>query len=141
MNLYSCRNNAKRAKGFVVLKNKPDVAACSIVLPCFPICNAETQRVTSLQERLQPRITSTELRIRVSRSKQKDKHHLCALSVSVVIIHLFYLRTLRYLRLIICLIQTHNPDLQSTSMCSALRASARLFTKINWINFEHHVCL
>ncbi len=29
--------------------------------------------------------------------------------------------------------------LQNTSMYSALRASQRLFTKIDWINFEHHV--
>jgi len=29
--------------------------------------------------------------------------------------------------------------LQNTSMYSALWASLRLFTKIDWINFEHHV--
>ena len=31
------------------------------------------------------------------------------------------------------------PDLHNTSMYSALRASLRLFTKIDWIYFEHHV--
>jgi len=32
-----------------------------------------------------------------------------------------------------------NPDLQNTSMCSALRASTGLFTKTDGFSFEHHV--